>query len=130
MNNEMNLYVSLYVDSNLDRKLLTTELKKTLNEAIEDRFDIESPQGEISVRKNDAFNEEMRKDEEDGFLYYRYLLEVEPEEELGKENATQFVSRILEYLWSQNYPAVASCDYEELLPNKGGYKSPNVPKPQ
>ncbi len=76
------------------------------------------------------FDEQIRKDEENGFLYYRYLLEIEPTEEFGKENAVEFVGKILDYLWSQGFPAVASCDYEELLPNNGGYKSPNVPKPQ
>ncbi len=80
---------------------------------------VETSIGEFSVLKNDEFDEQMRKDDRDGFLYYRYLIEVEPNKELGEENAVAFVSKRLEYLWSQDYPATAACGYEDALPNKG-----------
>jgi hypothetical protein len=40
------------------------------------------------------------------------------------------VNKILTWLWSQKIPAVAASDYEDQLPNNGGYKSPLIPWPK
>lgn len=128
--NEIDLGSEIYVDTNTERENLTYALGQLFGSSPDKYNNVETSIGELSVLKNDDFDEQIRKDEENGFLYYRYLLEIEPTEEFGKENAVEFVGKILDYLWSQGCPAVASCDYEELLPNNGGYKSPNVPKPQ
>ena len=39
------------------------------------------------------------------------------------------VERLLPLLWERGIPAVAACDYEDELPEKGGYKSRAVPWP-
>ena len=127
--NEPNYYCSLFIDSDVSREDLTLNLAKFFGVS-PDRHYLSNEKGEVGVMKNKDYDSALHQDETDGFLHYRYFLEVEPNEELGKESAVEFVSNTLKYLWSQGYPAVASCDYEELLPNNGGYKSPNVPKPQ
>lgn len=120
---------NLYVDIDIEREELISKLSEFLGASVKGLY-VENFHGYICVDKNDEFDCEMRKDKDDGFLYYQYLLEVEPSPELDKQNQIGLVSKILHFFWSKGYPAVASCDYEELLPNKGGYKNPNVPKPQ
>ena len=56
----------------------------------------------------------------DGFLYFSSLIEAGPQE---------LVARLLPALWKRGIPAVASCDYEDELPERGGYKSRAVPWP-
>lgn len=65
----------------------------------------------------------------DGFLHFQQRIEVFPDESktVTLENQIPLVSNILQHLWSHQIPAVAACDYEDQLPNNGGYKSTEVP---
>ena len=130
MNNEIDYYCGLYVDASSDENSFSSELASTFGISSDKWNDIETSVGNIYVVKNDEFDEKQRKDIDDGFLFYKYKLEIEPKPSLNKSQTIEFISKILEHCWSQGYPAVASCDYEDLLPEKGGYKSPNIPKPQ
>ena len=55
-----------------------------------------------------------------GFLYFPYRVEAGPK---------RAVERLLPLLWDRGIPAVAACDYEDELPEKGGYKSRAIPWP-
>jgi hypothetical protein len=110
---------AIYTDADAEIEKLTFALSQLFNSLPDKWNNVETSVGEFSVLKNDEFDEQMRKDNEDGFLYYRYLIEVEPNKELGEENAVAFTAKLLEYLWSQGYPATAACGYEDALPNKG-----------
>jgi hypothetical protein len=57
-----------------------------------------------------------------GFLRFRYQIEVAD----GRDVAP----RLLRCLWDNGIPAVASCDFEDEMPENGGYKSRNVPWPR
>ena len=59
----------------------------------------------------------------DGFLYFRHRIEVEAEHR-------PLVARLLRLLWDNGIPAVAACDYEDELPERGGYKSRAIPWPR
>lgn len=126
---ENRLGCNVYVDANIEQENFTFKLANFLTASINGLY-IENADGYVCVDKNDEFNLELRMDEDDGFLYYHYLLEVEPSPKVDEQRQIGFVSKILEYCWSNGYPAVASCDYEDKLPNKGGYKSLNIPQPQ
>jgi hypothetical protein len=84
----------------------------------------------IDVLPNDDFDEERREAFPDGFLNFRYALEVYPRSGQPHDAIRQVVARLLEHLWAQGIPAVAACDYEPELPSGGGYKSGSVPWPK
>ncbi len=88
------------------------------------------PVGDILILENKKFNLITRKSPEDGFLFYHYVVEIKPNRVLGRENAVNFVSEILKDCWEKGFPAIANCDYESSLLNKGGYKSQNIPAPR
>jgi hypothetical protein len=83
----------------------------------------------VDVVKNPGFIAQLRSEFPDGFLYFRYRVEVYAETNNADSEIKQVVERILNHLWSMGYPAVAVCDFEEELPHKGGYKSRLVPWP-
>ena len=83
----------------------------------------------VDVHKSRDFNAERSSEFPDGFLYFRYRVEVYTEIEEADAEVKQVVERILDFLWSTGYPAVAACDFEEELPHKGGYKSLRIPWP-
>ncbi|NEB10590.1 hypothetical protein G3I32_17330 [Streptomyces coelicoflavus] len=57
---------------------------------------------------------------DDDFIGWSSVLECEPTEGASLGEVVQTVSAVLRSLWSAGFRAVAACDYEELLPHKGG----------
>lgn len=88
-------------------------------------------QNEVEVLPNLDFDSRKRKQFPDGFLHFQQLVEIFPDESQNQslDNQIQLVSMILNGLWSRRVPAIAACDYEDHLPNNGGYKSTQVPFP-
>ncbi len=87
---------------------------------------------EIEVVENLDFDTLKRTRFPDGFLCFRQRIEIFPEGpgDGSPEKQVRLVSALLEGLWLRNVPAVAACDYEDLLPNHGGYKCVNIPFPK
>ena len=81
---------------------------------------------EIDIIKNSDFNESKSKEFPDGFLYFPLLIECYSNE-INKESHIYNTNIILKELWRKNISAIASCDYEDKLVEKGGYKSKNTP---
>ena len=121
MNDENDFYCGLNVDAGVAESVLSLELAQTLKVSSDKWNDIETNVGRIYFLENDEFDEQQRQDADNGFLFYRYKLEIQPKPDLGEENAINFVSKVLEHFWSLGHPATAACDYEEKLPRKGKY---------
>ena len=90
---------------------------------------LHTPQAEIEVRKNKDANKLRAGEFPDGFLYFRYALEVYASPTSQHAEQVALVDRLLNRLWSQGFPAVAACDYENELPRAGGYNNRSVPWP-
>jgi hypothetical protein len=85
--------------------------------------------GEIDVRLNEESDSRRVVEFPDGFLFFRYALEVYPSPAVAHEERVAFTANMLRALWSSGSAAVAVSDYEPELPHRGGYKSPSVPWP-
>ncbi|MFN5539770.1 MAG: hypothetical protein ACK481_06925 [Candidatus Melainabacteria bacterium] len=85
---------------------------------------------EILIIKNLSFDSVKRQQFPNGFLYYQQIIEVFPDETktVSLENQITLISKIIKYLWSEFIAAVAACDYEDKLPNNGGYRIGQMPK--
>ncbi len=118
MFDETNAYCSINVDAEIKEADLAQKLAHLFGTTPDGNY-VDTDNGTIGILTNDDFDSELRKDSKRGFIYYNIQLEVEPKVELGEENAVHFVSKILKYLWSEDYPATAACAYEDALPNKG-----------
>ena len=90
---------------------------------------IECPACTIDILNSDDFDCQRRKKFPDGFLFFRYFIEIYPRPRFDQTARIQTVSTILQHLWKHGYSAVAACDYEQMLPEQGGYKSQRVPWP-
>ena len=82
---------------------------------------------EVEVRNNEDACPDRATEFPDGFLFFRYSLElyVDPSSCVK----ISLVSDILKVCWENGWPAVAACDYEHELPEGGGHKSHQVPWP-
>jgi hypothetical protein len=120
----------IYVESDLDQdalaKLLAGSLSGTVAGTPVSRT-VQTPLGDIDIRKNATSDKLRARQFPDGFLAFRYALELYPAPEAPREDRISLVARLLHRLWSQNLPAVAACDYEDQLPHRGGYNDRSVP---
>ena len=117
----MNLYATVFVDADLSEDQLRSLLAMRFGGRI-DRFDVVDDTLEISVRGNDDYHPpQERTSSEDAFLFFRFRLEVNPSATTTDEAVIHRVGQLLEALWSSGAQAVASCDFEHLLPRAGGF---------
>jgi hypothetical protein len=115
----------IYVDASITREELAGRVSALLSATL-DRFTAVVPCGEFDIQRNEDFDETRIAEFPDGFLYFRYLIEVYTHTP-NDSDCRAFVGKILEHFWSQGVPCVAAGDYENELPNGGGYNSRAVP---
>jgi hypothetical protein len=106
---------------------LLTDLSNLLKKPVVGNMYIEDSVYSISVRNNDEYDKVKEKEFPGGFLNFKLFIEFDFEDAPGKNHISDIVAKVLQFLWANNYPAIASCNFEELLPEKGGYKSTNIP---
>ncbi|WP_207515698.1 hypothetical protein [Longitalea luteola] len=80
----------------------------------------------IELRANEDYDNDISKVFPDGFLHFPFCLEIDISESVSEKEASRVVSQILVFLWKNNWSAIASCDFENLLPENGGYMSRNT----
>jgi hypothetical protein len=83
---------------------------------------------QIYLNKNMDFDKNKEFEFPDGFLFFKYTLDFESDE-LEEKDCVVIINILLTYFWDKNFPAIASCDYENELINKGGYNNESVPFP-
>ncbi|MTG99212.1 hypothetical protein NWE55_11120 [Myroides albus] len=87
---------------------------------------------EVNLRRNVDFDLliELNSDRDsvkkqifpDGFLYFTIVLAYYKETDYSLDDIYNS-TLLLEKYWSNNICAIACCDFEDKLPEKGGYKS-------
>jgi hypothetical protein len=82
---------------------------------------------EIEIRNNPDYDKKLADKFPDGFLSFRYLIEIYPTARADRNERIAVVASILQLLWSRGFPAIAACDYEEELPHKGGVNNRTLP---
>lgn len=119
MKNYDNLYCKIFVDTECDMDFLINKInelvygQKKLIRTIVTKF------GELDINKNEDFDTEKRCSKPDGFLYSRYYLDVEPNEQIEQEDYIASISKFLQDLWKNGFKVVIACDFEEELPCRG-----------
>lgn len=121
------MFCRIYVYSTkIEGEELLDEIREFMNVKLVDGKYIEKESFSLEVRRNDEFDSKKSIAFPDGFLYFPLNIEIDfADEYLPK--AASAIGNLLKFLWVRNYPAVASCQFEELLPENGGYKNTNVP---
>lgn len=84
---------------------------------------------EVEVLKNEDYDSKRLARFPDGFIYFRYTIDLYVSDADAREQAA-VVADLLRALWAWGFPAVAACAYEDRLPYGGGYKSQSIPWPR
>ncbi len=117
--NRFDLYCKLFIDTDEDRFRLTTFVAECTYGNVE-RWNIYNHLMSLNINKNEDFDASLRKTEDDGYLYSRFYLEIEPQVIADQNLYIAAVSKLLQQCWAENYDAVALCDFASVLPRNGG----------
>ncbi len=110
----------IYIDTELSDRELTGLIMQIISDA-EDSTGVE-----IALYRSEDHDTKRRTQFPDGFLYFRYYLDVY----VDTEQHTRVIGTLLRSLWELDIPAVAASPFEHLLPERGGYRSRAVPWPR
>lgn len=124
------MFCRIYVTAkNIEGSTLLLSVSHFLDSKLVNSRYIETNGYSIEVRPNADFNDDKQLIFPDGFLFFPLSIEIDMIDEITREVAAKKVGEILDFLWKSGYAAIASCDFENLLPENGGYKSKNIPWP-
>ena len=110
----------IYVDTELSDQ----ELMGIIMQIISDADD--SAGVEMALYRNDEYDTQRRVRFPDGFLYFRYYIDAYLPGKAAEQQA-QIIAALLRSIWEYDIPAVAASQFEDLLPERGGYRSRAIP---
>ena len=111
-----NLFCKLYVDGPLDRADLLSMLQKASGGVVDGRT-LYARTYELDVSRNDEFDPRQPEN----FLFFPFLIDIEPKIDAPRTEFVTDVGRLLQSLESSGIRAVASCDFEDELPRQASY---------
>lgn len=120
MESQYDLFTKIFLDTDNEKTSVVETVSKIVKGSVTGST-IVTEQAEIFIFNNGDFSEEKRNQGSDEFLYYRYYLDIEPIEDVEEKAYIGEISKLLTELWNSGFKAIASCDFEDELPRKGGY---------
>jgi len=123
------MFAAVFFDCPLDQNAVQKRLTKWMSVGPPYRSGMSvMPALDLEVRLNrDA--SDQKTDFPDGFLHFRYKLEMEFDE-TQRADALELIAAFLTTVWDLGCPAVAACDFESELPHSGGYRDRRLPWPR
>ena len=112
----MQLFCKMYLDMDGSVRDVNQLVRTILDGKSEDDAMISTSVCSIYIDENDEFDEVMRTTPADGFLYYRYFLDIEPVDGVIRGSYVQALSHLLRGLRKNGCKVVPACDFEDELP--------------
>ncbi|MGA3674031.1 1,4-dihydroxy-6-naphthoate synthase [Lysinibacillus agricola] len=124
MDKGIDLFTKIFIDTNLEKATIIDTIARFIVGTVKGTSII-TEQAEFYLFKNSDYIEGISNQTSDDFLYFKYYLEIEPAESAEDCSYILQISCLLTELWDAGFQVVASCDFEEFLPRKGGYNFEN-----
>ena len=90
---------------------------------------VRTPRTAVVVDDNDEADPERAGEWPGGFLFFPFILDVYAAPDAAEADRARVVAALLTSLWARGLPAVAACQYEDLLPAGAGTGSRSLPWP-
>lgn len=69
----------------------------------------------IGLDENDEYDPVLADDKDKGFLYYRFLVDIEPENDVDLQTYLVKLKKLIMHLRGLGFKVTAACDYEDEL---------------
>jgi len=116
LNNNFDWYCQLFIDAPLEtdslRNLITniTNGKPVAGSFVENEF------LQINVRKNHDWDEYKKNDPGNGFLFYKFFLDITPKgKNINFKDYIQQIKLLMKDVQAEGFKTVPACDYEDQL---------------
>lgn len=119
MFNELYCKIYVNVDKNIDE--ITDEIEEIISIESDNFHSFEGDIFTLDVLRNKEYDEVKCDKFPDGFLFFKFCIEIDCTDRNKEKDYLEFVSKIMNSLWESGMRLVVSCDFEEVLPNKGGF---------
>lgn len=116
------LYCKIFVNASLDRQHLIEKIGNSVSGNVQNTR-VTNAATEIDIRTNQDYDPEAAREKPDGFVFFRYYLDVDQAPGANRPQFVRGISELLEALWACGIEAIAACDFENELPKKGGYNT-------
>jgi len=103
------LYVDLWMSEPRLERLLAAQLS-----GVTDHSSIDCRWGDLLIRRNDEYRW-WKPSSSDAFLFSRYVIEVNRDEQATHEEYVQGIRQVMSILRARRAPVVASCEFEGEL---------------
>lgn len=110
-----NDYCKVYVDSDRPKNVVLEVIRSAVGGRLEGRTTVRTGNCVIDVEDNEEFDEVKSSEPTDGFLWYRYYLDVEPLPGYDRSAYIALLSLLLEAMRRNGYSIVPACDFEAEL---------------
>ncbi|XKM13718.1 hypothetical protein RCS94_00665 [Orbaceae bacterium ac157xtp] len=119
-----NYYCKMFVNAPITKGELAHKISSFLGISFDKFLSAENDIFTIDIQCNKEFNETNGQKFPDGFLFYPYFVETDIVDEKKELQYKTLIKCLMDFFWAEQYQVVASCDFEEELPFKGGYNQP------
>src|SRR5574344_1457528 len=102
------LNCKIYIDTELSRENLAEIISNHLGSNYNKFFSLETECFNIDIINNKEYQKEKSTEFPDGFLYYRYFIEIEPQKNIEELVYIKKVGEFLNFLWKHGFKVVAS----------------------
>lgn len=110
---EVNGYCELYIDTTMPRSELN-DLVQEMTGGQVGTYCVDCGWGELEIRENDEYSRLKKHRPDDGFLYFRYIADVEPKK-LDQTVYVEGLRKLVNSLRARDIGVVPACDFEDEL---------------
>lgn len=110
-----NDFCKLFIDCDCDKRHLVDLVMSATHGRSAGRASVSTETCELDVEDNDEFDEVRRKDAQDGFLYSRYYVDVDPIEGVNRDEYIRFLIGIIASMRKLGFVVVPACSFEAQL---------------
>lgn len=110
-----NLYCKLFIDTGLNKGELLNAIKEHTGGVQTGHEFISAGWAAIGLDENDEYDSALVNDQDHGFLYYPFLIDIEPEKSVDLQTNIKEIKKLIAHLTSLGFKVTAACDFEDEL---------------
>lgn len=110
-----NLYCKAFIDYDGNMESLLEELSNLVNSKKRVLRTIETEIAEIDVNKNEDYIETAIFNHEDGYLFSKFYLDIEPVSSIKQEKYINWINKLVISLLEKDINVVIASDFEEKI---------------
>lgn len=108
------LYCKIFIDTNMEYDELFLNVMNYVNGKKKSFSYVVGKWCDMFINKNKEYNEEKHMQDVDNFLYWKYYLDIEPDD-IEDAGYIEKISDLIKYLRGYCNDVIVACDFEDKI---------------